>query len=52
MGVGNKISEKRKNKLSKIGQIWRLNKKDGTLRLCNDYWTLNKIIVMNRYLIP
>eukprot|EP00253_Pinus_taeda_P008045 PITA_08045 len=27
-------------------------KKDGTWRLCIDYWALNKNIVMNRYPIP
>jgi hypothetical protein len=29
-----------------------VQKKDGTWRLCIDYWALNKITVQNRYLIP
>jgi hypothetical protein len=29
-----------------------VQKKDGTWRLCIDYWALNKIIVRNRYPIP
>ena len=29
-----------------------VQKKDGTWRLCIDYWALNKINVQNRYLIP
>lgn len=32
--------------------IMLVQKKDGTWRLCIDYWALNKIIVQNRYLIP
>ena len=29
-----------------------VQKKDGTWRLCIDYWVLNKITVQNRYPIP
>ena len=29
-----------------------VQKKDGTWRLCIDYWVLNNITVQNRYLIP
>ena len=29
-----------------------VQKKDGTWRLCIDYWALNKITIWNRYLIP
>jgi hypothetical protein len=29
-----------------------VQKKDGTWRLCIDYWALNKITFRNRYLIP
>ena len=29
-----------------------VQKKDGTWRLCIDYWVLNKITVHNRYPIP
>jgi len=29
-----------------------VKKKDGTLRLCIDYWELNKITVKNRYPLP
>jgi hypothetical protein len=29
-----------------------VQKKDGTERLCIDYWALNKIIVRNWYPIP
>ena len=29
-----------------------VQKKDGTWRLCIDYWVLNKITVRNRYSIP
>ena len=29
-----------------------VKKKDGTLRLCTDYWELNKITVKNRYPLP
>ena len=29
-----------------------VKKKDGTLRLCVDYWQLNKMTVKNKYLLP
>ncbi len=29
-----------------------VKKKDGTLRLCIDYWQLNKVTVKNKYLLP
>eukprot|EP00253_Pinus_taeda_P005075 PITA_05075 len=37
---------------SPIGVPLHYQKKDGTWRLCIDYWALNKIIVHNRYPIP
>jgi hypothetical protein len=33
-------------------QIMLVQKKDGTWRLCIDYWALNKITVRNWYPIP
>ena len=29
-----------------------VKKKDGTLRMCIDYWKINKVIVKNRYPLP
>ena len=28
------------------------NKKDGTLRLCDEYWMLNKVTIKNKYIFP
>ena len=29
-----------------------LKKKDGTLRMCIDYWQINKVTMKNKYLLP
>ena len=29
-----------------------MKKKDGTLRMCIDYWQINKVTVKNKYLLP
>ena len=29
-----------------------MKKKDGTIRLCIDYWQLNKVMIKNKYQLP
>ena len=29
-----------------------VKKNDGTMRLCIDYWQLNKVTIKNKYLLP
>ena len=35
-----------------VAPVLFVKKKDGTMRLCIDYWQLNKITIKNKYPLP